>query len=452
MARTNGHTQTPTRFEESGLDPSAGPSILRQPPMKGTKDSHNDNFRSIQTQNCEKVEQVAHKFPVLPSDDPPKQPILGSHHTRGNVGQTCLQPQISVGMPTLSPVSADSQRPPPVTATPSPFKRHVESDGHHIPSKAALENPAKSVQPKGAVAVRSASKSVRPAVVRTSRKPCKRFAPLKPIRAPRIVPAPLVQEGRSAEKPLRMSDGMGKAVRLDIIKTSFLERLYRANKLASGRSITASSLAFSGISHRLLFQDLSSAAFNVVLRWVIGRIHTCLQLGNWDDPVALDPVAAVEELGGGLWVLSTEPESSTEPASSMNQKPCMKGVKRTLIACTQSKTSEILDLPSKTYLVIGETGDVVAIRKGSLQRSDQASVLNGFKLRNDWKAYIKSQSTLASMSSTQDGLDSQVQTKNMQNFPHGISRAWRDRISDECSRNELEIAKRYVLSNVVLNR
>ncbi len=107
-------------------------------------------------------------------------------------------------------------------------------------------------------------------------------------------------------------------------------------------------------------------------------------------------------------------------------------------------------------LICSATGDVVA--SGTKPMSEEESQnqtddmqklvlldsLPEFKLRADWAAWISENMKEAK------SLKSCIMAKEDLTYPQGISKAWRVRMAEDDS--AVQVAERYVMSNVLLNR
>jgi hypothetical protein len=263
-----------------------------------------------------------------------------------------------------------------------------------------------------------------------------------------------IEPVKTCEKPLEFPRDTPINEIRDTLKTSFLERLYRANKTSAGCSTQISAEdSFDGLSSRLFDGPHSSATINTAIRFIIARIHTTFQLGDFRDPVSSDPVIACHEFCKDISVVFTH-NGGTDPTSSASTLPKARGrVRRTIGSDTVPQAPPPKEPKLTAYLVISETGDVVA-RSDKFQMKDLLLPvdLSKFALRADWTAYIETAQTKRSLGQTEEGLINHVKTKQSEDYPNGIAAVWRGRMAGKGNTEEILVAERYVLGNVVLNR
>lgn len=293
------------------------------------------------------------------------------------------------------------------------------------------------------------------------------FAPLK------IVRPPVIQEKQSdppvlvtlelAEKPLEFPAGCTVSDIDKIIKPSFLERLYRANKAAAGRPVPDDEMAFDGLATNMLDGTESAESLNVAMRFVVARIHTRFQLGEWKDPVGFAPVQRVKKLCDGIWVAETlemtvdrakgESETSISKTKGKRKgqakgKPNVKA--KNIVTTEDTPTNQTRVV---RYLLVGETGDVISRFEQPIDIFTPTDIaLGNFDLRPDWRAYLQSKIDISRVPSLSATLLDRVRTKNPDEYPQGISRTWLKRMEHDIDSDLVRLAKRYVLGNVVLNR
>lgn len=78
--------------------------------------------------------------------------------------------------------------------------------------------------------------------------------------------------------------------------------------------------------------------------------------------------------------------------------------------------------------------------------------LTKFTLRADWTAYIETSQSRRRLGQTEEGLITHVKTKQSEDYPNGIASVWRRRMLEKGNTEEILVAERYILGNVVLNR
>ena len=256
------------------------------------------------------------------------------------------------------------------------------------------------------------------------------------------------------EKPLEFAWDTPISEIRDTLKSSFLERLYRANKMSAGVHLqTSAEGSFDGLSSRLFETPHSSQTINTAIRFVIARIHTTFQLGDLQNPVSFDPVIACHEFCTDISIVFTH-NGGTGPNSTASALPKARGRVRRIIESDSVPKEPPAKEPKLTaYLVISETGDVIT-RSDKFQMHDLSLPvdLSKFVLRADWTAYIEKAQTQRNAGQTEEGLIVQVRTKQSEDYPNGIASGWRRRMVGEGKTEEIVIAERYVLGNVVLNR
>ena len=316
------------------------------------------------------------------------------------------------------------------------------------------------IKPK---ATASQKERLRAVIQSVSAKPISKFKPLRIVRPPvekaKQPDPPVLVTVALAEKPLEIPAGATKSKIEKIIKASFLERLYRANKAAAGRPVLADDMAFDGLAANMLDGSQSAENLNVAIRFVVARLHTRFQLGEWQDPVGFPPVQHVQKLCDGIWVVETnefmvnklKPELEAS-ATSTKTKTKAKGRGKVKVPVVTEVTHP--DVPSIVrYLIVGETGDVISRFEQPLDLFTPSDItLSNFGLRPDWQAYLESKTDISRCPSTSAVLLDRVRTKYEEDFSQGIARIWLQRMEANLDADVVRVAKRYVLSNVVLNR
>ena len=226
-------------------------------------------------------------------------------------------------------------------------------------------------------------------------------------------------------------------------------------------------MAFDGLAAPMFDGSHSAESLNVAIRFVIARIHTQFQLGEWQDPVGFAPVRSVQKVCYGIWVAETlrfkkdRSDCQVESAvDAIRRKSIPKG-KGNGIAKVRDRPTDTkmmqdegsIERPIVRYLLVGETGDVISKSEwpGDAPMSCDIA-LSDFHLRQDWHAYLKCMMEEAQVAATEVTLLDRVRTKNPEDYPRGIARTWLDRMKDSMNADVVRVAKRYILSNVVLNR
>lgn len=314
------------------------------------------------------------------------------------------------------------------------------------------------IKPKATASQKERLKAV---IQSVSAKPISKFKPLRIIRPPvekaKQVNPPVLVTVALAEKPLEIPAGASKSEIEKIIKASFLERLYRANKAAAGRPVLADDMAFDGLAANMLDGSQPAENLNVAIRFVVARLHTRFQLGEWQDPVGFAPVRRVQKLCDGIWVAETNEfmvnqlEAELETSATAT-KTKAKGRGKAKVSVVPEVMTP--DAPSIVrYLIVGETGDVISRFEQPLDLFTPSDIaLSNFDLRPDWQAYLESKSDISRCPSTSAVLLDRVRTKHEEDFSQGIARSWLKRMEANLDADVVRVAKRYVLSNVVLNR
>lgn len=155
--------------------------------------------------------------------------------------------------------------------------------------------------------------------------------------------------------------------------------------------------------------------FDVATVFVIARLHTRIQLNDWESIVQDEQVILVTRQGGGVWKVSTRTQIQHQARKFGNP--------------TTAKAE------TDTYFVIGDTGEVIG--KGEEDR-----------LRLDWEHLLSEGS--------KDGrkpLIEMLRTKDELAYPRGIAAGWTKLAKkDSAWMEEYRMAEKYVLSNVMPNR
>jgi hypothetical protein len=339
----------------------------------------------------------------------------------------------------------------------------------NIPVTPSAARGGPKLQPKIRSRTTASQKERLRAVIQSvSAKPASKFKPLQVVRPPvekaKQADPPVLVTVALAEKPLEIPAGATKSEIEKVIKASFLERLYRANKAAAGRPVLADDMAFDGLAANMLDGSQSAENLNVAIRFVVARLHTRFQLGEWQHPVGHPPVQYAQKLCDGIWVVKTnefmvnklksELEASTTSASTTSTKTKIKAKGRGKVKVPVVAEVTHPDVPSIVrYLIVGETGDVISRFEQPLDLFTPSDIaLSNFGLRPDWQAYLESKTDISRCPSTSAVLLDRVRTKHEEDFSQGIARIWLKRMEANLDADVVRVAKRYVLSNVVLNR
>nr|XP_019003539.1 uncharacterized protein I203_03682 [Kwoniella mangroviensis CBS 8507]OCF67000.1 hypothetical protein I203_03682 [Kwoniella mangroviensis CBS 8507] len=191
-------------------------------------------------------------------------------------------------------------------------------------------------------------------------------------------------------------------------------------------------LAFPGFGPAMFSKNVSIEGFMVAIRFWLSRLHTLSQLGStesWSvhghgqgilgpDLSRWPPVLSCKKISEDVWLIETG-NIEIIPEDRSN-------------------------IPNK-FLTLGINGDVLS---SNLDKYEGGSI-HGCPVRHDWYNYIVSdQPSTSGISSLLD----HVKTKDPSHHPHGISRAWKERVEARGNTGELiQIAKRAVLASCALN-
>lgn len=149
--------------------------------------------------------------------------------------------------------------------------------------------------------------------------------------------------------------------------------------------------------------------------FVIARLHTRIQMNDWEAIVKDEQVISVTKRGSGIWKVSTRTHIQDH------------GRKLGPSSTTKAET--------ETYFVVGVTGEVIG-------KGDDVT------LRSDWQ-------NLLSEGSNDGGkaLIELLRTKDDLAYPRGIAAEWtKVAKKDGALLEEYRMAEKYVLSNVMPNR
>lgn len=435
-----------------------------------------------------------------------------SSSSAGVAGPSQQQPPVAAPAPTLPPPTPKSSNASPPTSQAGPSNSdsttsHVHvffrPADHHGRSAAVIDNapqpnkPALTGSGPGAKPIpslkqpptRQAPPSTLKTTTRTSRikVSTRKFVPLRTA-------APTQQQTNQARRRVTITADSSPPPlsfplipllpdatsenRVEHIRSHFLERLFinlsgaRDTPAARAAQTHASahspaSLAFQGFRPDVF--DCDVEAFEVALRWWLARLHTTLQLGSaqsWSvmaggigllgpDMTQWPIVTECKKIVEGIYIVVTAPPTAF-PEPTKRVKKGRQG------PSSDSQPSSASKLPSR-YLVIAETGDVVAT---DLPLSIPTScVLEGCEVRPDWLSYIREQQAAASTSAStilNNGVAARhimslVKTKDDHSSPSGINKAWRDGTNATASAlqggsDAVRVAERAVLNSCSLNR
>ncbi|WWC95586.1 hypothetical protein V866_002451 [Kwoniella sp. B9012] len=191
-------------------------------------------------------------------------------------------------------------------------------------------------------------------------------------------------------------------------------------------------LAFPGFGPAMFSKNVSTEGFMVAIRFWLSRLHTLSQLGfteSWSvhghgqgilgpDLSRWPQVLSCKKISENVWLIETGDNEITSEDKS--------------------------NIPNK-FLTLGINGDVIS---SNLDKYKGGSI-HGCPVRHDWYKYILSdQPSTPGITSLLD----HVKTKDPSHHPHGIARAWKERVEARGSAGQLiQIAKRAVLASCALN-
>ncbi|KAI5450161.1 hypothetical protein NCC49_003310 [Naganishia albida] len=254
---------------------------------------------------------------------------------------------------------------------------------------------------------------------------------IKPKSPPEsAVPATLCQEepllcGPVPEDSSAADIVKSKQVAIARMRKSWLNRFYqqiakaRTDTLSGNSNFdggTRSPSGLPGMASDFVFAPTTGPTeLDVATVFVVARLHTRIQMNDWESIVKDEQVMSVTKRGGGIWKVSTRTH--------------IHGLARQFGCPLPQKTE------TDTYLVIGDTGDVIG--KG-----------NEDTLRIDWKNLLSEDSR-----DSGKALIELLRTKDDLSYPHGIAAGWtRVAKKGEALMDEYRMAEKYVLSNVMPNR
>ncbi|WVQ66283.1 uncharacterized protein L199_004462 [Kwoniella botswanensis] len=191
-------------------------------------------------------------------------------------------------------------------------------------------------------------------------------------------------------------------------------------------------LAFPGFGPAMFSKNVSIEGFMVAIRFWLSRLHTLSQLGSTES-------WSVHGHGQGI----LGPDLSKWPMV-LSCKKISEDVWLIETGNIEINSEDRSNIPNK-FLTLGINGDVLS---SNLDKYEGGSI-HGCPVRHDWYKYIVSdQPSTPGISYLLD----HVKTKDLSHHPHGISRAWKERVEARGNAGELiQIANRAVLASCALN-
>nr|XP_018260299.1 uncharacterized protein I303_07217 [Kwoniella dejecticola CBS 10117]OBR82457.1 hypothetical protein I303_07217 [Kwoniella dejecticola CBS 10117] len=275
------------------------------------------------------------------------------------------------------------------------------------------------------------------------------FVPLKAIRKESARHIVSTVSGNTLPQVLEAQTLVTSYERITFIRSSYMEDMFV--KMNSARSITParshctlvpdhtlktsllpSALAFQGLSANFYHEDITSETFIVAVRFWLSRLHTLVQWGS-----------------GEAWSVHGNEKGLLGP--DIGRWPIVKGCEQIAQDLCLIETEAIASSGSARngkakYIVIASNGDII-----SSTYSTQANCnFQGCPIRKDWFDYIDAHPV---QSSNNTSLLEHIKTKNPEDHPLGIARAWQDRVGTQANGLILiRIAERAVLASCGLNR
>lgn len=210
---------------------------------------------------------------------------------------------------------------------------------------------------------------------------------------------------------------------LKAIDRSWIGRYFRSKYTAihdvqsKKPSVIAADLLFTSS----FLRRANNTQVGVALRFIVSRLHVMIQTESMGEVLPWETVENVRERHAGLWQIDTL-------ALRIEHR-----IKNAIDVQGMAKEKEKEKL--KGYIVYGDTGEVITSSDGL------GNAPTVFNLRPDWREFMANPRS--------SRLFSMIKTKDDSTYPQGISKAFRERQAPE---KVLEIAERYVMSNVVENR
>ncbi|WRT69705.1 uncharacterized protein IL334_006695 [Kwoniella shivajii] len=343
----------------------------------------------------------------------------------------------------------------PIVSTSTTKKRKTHSDEESTVPLSNGFNPTTSlVQITGALAPTTMTLLPPPQVIRAaSHITQKRSAPAKVANhrfiCPRVI-RKVPQHATEDSKDHHTNDNnvtdavlTSTSGKIDFLRAHFLETL--CGNLESARrklplsevpatdsskiikSRSTNNLAFQGFASSI-YTDTSPESFMVAIRFWVSRLHAIMLMGSGE---------AWSAHGSGMGLLGPD----------LLKWPAVLSCKRLSHSVWSVTTSnEGIDIHAATimtkYLVIGINGGVIS----SSNDEDSTHTVDSCPVRYDWFKFM------ADGSETSQNLLDHIKTKNVLEFPGGVSRTWQERVRNSQDRREMiEIAERAVLSSCVIN-
>ncbi|WWC73688.1 uncharacterized protein I206_107660 [Kwoniella pini CBS 10737] len=273
----------------------------------------------------------------------------------------------------------------------------------------------------------------------------KRFQALKPsVKAPQkapsttdnnIIPAVLDSE------PLATANDRKKSVRSSFLEEMFLHlnasRMkpisgpHSSPTLALNSDLSTLPVNFPGLGTALYDPATPKDAFIVALRFYIARLHTSMYQGSGES---------WSMYGRGVGLLGPD----------LSKWPIIIDCKHFsrdfwMVETDNLSTLTTSNLGITKYIAIGLNGDVIASSLDGSEKND----IQGCPIRKDWYDYIITNPVNAEAN---EALLDHVRTKNLADYPHGIARAWQERVGIQSNGLKLvEIAERAVLASCAIN-
>lgn len=227
-----------------------------------------------------------------------------------------------------------------------------------------------------------------------------------------------------------------------------------------GQNVLSRNLAFQGIAPKIYGKG--EDAFVVAVRFVIFRLHSCLQLGlssacDGDSELFLGIgnditrwplVKDIEMVTRDIWLVTTDSSAVRGRVTSDHSRTCP-GSKR-----KHPDSGDDPDILQSRYLVLAVNGEPIGLSESSAMRDPDPIVttptVHGCRLRADWRAMLAGPKFCETLDFAR-----LLRTKESRDYPAGVSKAWLARLADrmKCQADELgDIARRCALTSCVLNR
>lgn len=218
-------------------------------------------------------------------------------------------------------------------------------------------------------------------------------------------------------------------------------------------------LAFQGI-HPSIYRSSSTQAFVVAMRFWLWKLHTTLQLGSGESCIADGRIPGLLKPDLATWLAILEIRKLCDDIWVVKTGKLV-GNKRNIALQSGSPSTSALDERS-TFLVLSINGEVIS-RSSDLDdvEAREESEIEGCYVRTDWRKLILARTsdtmanTFSKKTSSHGHINDFIRTKDVHEFPRGVSRAWRDRMEnvDKCRMAEaINVADRSAVSSCVLQR